>query len=73
MHLSLQKNSSNRLQIGVDLVPLADGSNDAQVNQLITHVAQMLVAGVEFGILANLSAKVLIIVSICQIMNVFFI
>ena len=51
---------SNQLQVGIDLVPLADGGNDAQVNQLVAHLAQVVVAGIELLVLAGQTLRNLV-------------
>ena len=48
------------LQVGIDFVPLADGRNDAQVNQLVAHLAQVHVAGVEALVLAGQTLRHLV-------------
>ena len=51
---------SNQLQVGIDFAPLADGGNDAQVNQLVAHLAQVLVAGIEALVLAGQTLRHLV-------------
>jgi len=37
------------LEIRVDLVPLADGRHDVERHQLVAHLAQVLVAGIQLS------------------------
>ena len=39
------------LQVWIDLVPLRDGRNDVQRNEFVAHLAEVLVALVELGVL----------------------
>ena len=39
------------LEIRVDLAPLRDGRYDVERHQFVTHLAEVLITGIEFGIL----------------------
>ncbi len=39
------------LQVRVDLVPLADWRNDVQSNELVTHLAEVLIRSIQLSVL----------------------